>query len=260
MTAVSASRGLMGIGDVLAILRPEFDDVTISKIRFLETQGLIDPERTPSGYRKFYDADVERLRVILRGQREQFLPLRVIKERLDTGALERPAGERSTGAVTPSGGIRRPLPDGVDTPGQPPSFGTTSTTSADQLCSLAGVEMSFLDELEEYGIITSGRLGGWRTYDGESVEAAVAAAELARLGIEPRHLRLWRQGVDKEMALVEQIVLPLMAQKHADSKAKAGDAADKEAQAEAAAMAEIRSHAADIAAKTAEQPPPATAA
>ncbi|MBI4934893.1 MAG: MerR family transcriptional regulator [Actinobacteria bacterium] len=90
----------MSIGEVLALLLEEFPDVTISKIRFLESQGLIDPERTPSGYRKFYDADVDRLRVILREQRENFLPLRVIRDRLENGQID------DSGALTPPRGIR----------------------------------------------------------------------------------------------------------------------------------------------------------
>ncbi|MFZ4718523.1 MAG: MerR family transcriptional regulator [Ilumatobacteraceae bacterium] len=98
MTA--AERPYLSIGEVLALLLEEFPDVTISKIRFLESQGLIDPERTPSGYRKFYDADVERLRVILREQRENFLPLRVIRDRLENGQID------DSGALTPPRGIR----------------------------------------------------------------------------------------------------------------------------------------------------------
>lgn len=96
----------LSIGEVLALLLEEFPDVTISKIRFLESQGLIDPERTPSGYRKFYDADVELLRVILREQRENYLPLRVIKDRLETGAID-PSGEMPKPSGTPGTGIRR---------------------------------------------------------------------------------------------------------------------------------------------------------
>ena len=90
----------LSIGEVLALLLEEFPDVTISKIRFLESQGLIDPERTPSGYRKFYDLDVDRLRVILREQRENFLPLRVIRDRLESGEID------ETGSLTPPRGIR----------------------------------------------------------------------------------------------------------------------------------------------------------
>src|SRR5881628_3236393 len=93
-------RPYLSIGEVLGLLLEEFPDITISKIRFLESQGLIDPERTPSGYRKFYDPDVERLRVILREQRENFLPLKVIRDRLESGAIE---GE---GGSTPPRGIR----------------------------------------------------------------------------------------------------------------------------------------------------------
>ena len=104
-----SDRPYLSIGEVLGLLLEEFPDVTISKIRFLESQGLIDPERTPSGYRKFYDPDVERLRVILREQRENFLPLKVIRDRLESGAIE---GE----GATPPRGIRNVtvLPVGGD--------------------------------------------------------------------------------------------------------------------------------------------------
>ena len=88
-----ADRAHLSIGEVLALLQDEFPDVTISKIRFLESQGLLDPERTPSGYRKFYDADIERLRWILRQQREHFLPLKVIKDRLESGRARSPTSE-----------------------------------------------------------------------------------------------------------------------------------------------------------------------
>mgnify|MGYP003378038708 CR=1 FL=1 len=106
MSAVpsAASRGLMGIGDVLEVLRPDFPDVTISKIRFLESQGLIDPERTPSGYRKFYGPDIERLRWILTQQREHFLPLKVIKDRLaETPDLRAPAPAGNGSPAVPDG-------------------------------------------------------------------------------------------------------------------------------------------------------------
>ena len=97
-----AGRVHLSIGEVLGLLLEEFPDVTISKIRFLESQGLIEPERTPSGYRKFYDEDVELLRVILREQRENFLPLRIIKDRIDSGAIEKPDPTPSRGSEQPT--------------------------------------------------------------------------------------------------------------------------------------------------------------
>src|SRR5207342_3296052 len=106
---VMQERPYLSIGEVLGLLLEEFPDVTISKIRFLESQGLIDPERTASGYRKFYDNDVDLLRVILREQRENFLPLRVIRDRLESGAIEDP-----TGPTTPPRGIRNQHPDDTD--------------------------------------------------------------------------------------------------------------------------------------------------
>ena len=108
MAEPMSERPYLSIGEVLALLLEEFPDVTISKIRFLESQGLIDPERTPSGYRKFYDPDVERLRVILREQRQNFLPLRVIRDRLESGQID------DSGGIEVPKGVRQPALTAID--------------------------------------------------------------------------------------------------------------------------------------------------
>jgi DNA-binding transcriptional MerR regulator len=340
-------RRYLSIGEVLGLLLEEFPDVTISKIRFLESQGLIDPERTPSGYRKFYDGDVERLRMILREQRENYLPLKVIKDRLESGELTGDGDDSTTGSIRlprhrgaawfdtrhiteeaqviehPSAGApHRPAPapalapglvaasptiqlpalsdpitppapptrmapppppplrvvpdptpvpslaapartaapgpenprsatpgpdaprsdaprSDAQSPDAPPSenprpaaaarvgrgVGPDAGTTSDDVCALAGVEPAFLLELESFGLVESRQLGALRTYDAEAVRAVVSAARLCQRGLEPRHLRVWRTTVDKELALIEQLVAPLMRQRNPKAREHAAEVA-----------------------------------
>ena len=303
----------LSIGEVLALLLEEFPDVTISKIRFLESQGLIDPERTPSGYRKFYDADVDRLRVILREQRENFLPLRVIRDRLESGEID------DSGALTPPRGLRnvtvmeRPqpyadggfdetgdleLPPGTPVPtahhpaaqlratpaveptpprtpawtatdagatsapngahpttlavvppiAPPPTpsapigaperhdnpatafFASTGAAHDDtardtyvgsELCTIAGITGKQLSDLESYGLLTGKGTGTNALYSSSDLAIACAAAGFLERGIEPRHLRAWRQSAEREAALFEQLVLPLIRQRNPHSRQQA---------------------------------------
>ena len=203
-------RASMSIGEVLAALRPDFPDVTISKIRFLEEQGLIDPDRTPSGYRKFAHRDVERLRFVLSVQRDHYLPLRVIRdhlEALDAGLDPPPL----PGAPR----VPRLVPD-VHAPELPSSY-----TRAD-LLSAAGAEESLLDELESYGLAVPRAAGG---YDAEALAVLRAAAGLARFGIEPRHLRPFRTAADREAGLVEQVVAPVRRQRGPEAAGRADETA-----------------------------------
>jgi len=218
-TATAASsRGLMGIGDVLAVLRPDFSDVTISKIRFLEGEGLIAPARTASGYRKFSHADVERLRYILACQRDQYLPLKVIREHLEAidRGLEPP--------TAPGDGPRVPRAL-VSTDGMP-SADTFRPGAADvrlsrgELRESSGLSDSLLDQLEGFGLIT--RRG--QHYDGEALVIATTVAEMAAFGIEPRHLRTFKVAADREVGLVEQVVTPLLRQRDPESRQRADDA------------------------------------
>jgi DNA-binding transcriptional MerR regulator len=338
---------------VLTLLRQEFPDVTISKIRFLESQGLVNPERTPSGYRKFYEHDVERLRWVLRQQRENFLPLKVIKDRLDddaNGASEAPEpaaasavptvgarGEASAGgadsdtreepvlvgqrATSSSGATSAPehaaprsgssLP-GVESAGHPsrtsrsatappkPADASVSATdaqarvqpepspesshpaptdlsgskrpasrparsggsaaeprdrppsgaseenaaerppAADRRTDVGGVSLSLeelsaacglhedvLRELQEFGLLTATPVAGLDYFDQEAVAVATVAAKLARFGVEPRHLRLYKNAADREAGFVEQIVLPLVRQRNPDARAKAHQTAEE---------------------------------
>jgi DNA-binding transcriptional MerR regulator len=264
----------LSIGEVLALLLEEFPDVTISKIRFLESQGLIDPERTPSGYRKFYDDDVELLRCILREQRENYLPLRVIKDRLDSGEIDptseipRPRGIRNMPdddavATHPAATLTAPdspaPPTGADvlfartdTGHSPRDIGEPSTTvhvptpveatippspepvadvkapsllpavllTRDELCSMASIDATALENLESYGVVTGIR-GSGGMYGEEALEIAAIAKRFLDAGFDARHLRGWKVAADREAGLFEQMIQPLLRQRNPLSREQA---------------------------------------
>jgi len=176
-----ATRSYMSIGEVLVTLKTEFPDITISKIRFLEGEGLIDPERTPSGYRKFYDEDVDRLRMILRLQRDEYLPLKVIKERL-LRAEQDPITEESVAAVKED-------VSAVEEIATPP---TGLHMSMDELSSATGVERDRIKDLESFGILCSHGLNGDKYYDGDDFVTLSIVKDFFKFGIEPRHLTMYR--------------------------------------------------------------------
>jgi len=223
------------IGEVLNRLKEEFDDVTISKIRFLEAEGLISPDRTESGYRKFTTADVERLRYILRAQRDRYLPLKVIRDeldRIDAGlpvddtpplpdletleGLQSGDDEADARATAPRSG-----------PGAAPTGSLFTADASDVLLSLAdlaqasGLEVAELRDLQQHGL-----LHGDATFDGDDLRAAKVSAKLLADGLEPRHLRMYRQFADREVALFQQLVTPLLRQRNPDSRAAAADTLD----------------------------------
>jgi DNA-binding transcriptional MerR regulator len=224
----TSDRAYLSIGEVLALLQDEFPDITISKIRFLESQGLIDPERTPSGYRKFYANDVERLRFILREQKERFLPLKVIKDRLASTSPE-----TGTLVATPPEADREPIwmaaarERGVDsTTNGTAAAGADAGESvdrltADQLCGATGLSRRELDEVERYGLVTGRTIAGVTYYDHDASSAAHVAAFFLGHGVEPRHLRMYRNSVDREAALFEQIVMPLVRQRNPQARSQA---------------------------------------
>jgi len=218
MTAVAASRGLFGIGDVLASLRPDFPDVTISKIRFLESEGLVTPQRTSSGYRKFSHADIERLRYVLACQRDQYLPLKVIRDHLD--AIDRGL-EPASGSDGPR--VPRAL---VSADGLPSADSFRSGSSSDmrlsrkELLASSGLDDALLTELEGYGLVT--KRGAH--YDGDALAIATTIAEMAAFGIEPRHLRTFKIAADRGGGLVEQVVTPLLRQRDPEGQQRADDA------------------------------------
>lgn len=222
------ARAYLSIGEVLSKLRPEFSDITISKIRFLESEGLIEPQRTPSGYRKFTPADLERLRYVLLAQRDQYLPLRVIKENLD-------ALDRGLQPPAQSGGVARPALSPVADI-SPAAFAeqTEMRLSREELLTASGLKDDDLVALESFGFIA---IRG-RHYDGDALSIAKAVAELGAFGIEPRHLKSFKSAADREIGLVEQIITPLRNQKSSDAKARA-----EEVQKEIASLS-IRLHAA----------------
>ena len=173
------ARSLVGIGQVLEELRPEFPDISPSKIRFLEAEGLIAPERASSGYRRFAVADIERLRFILTAQRDEYLPLRVIKERLDALSGDGAGATASAAALTRS-----------------------------ELLEAAGADEELLAELEDYGLVRHAR-----TYGTEALTVVRSAVAVRQYGIQPRHLRAVKAAAEREISLVEQVVAPLARQK-----------------------------------------------
>ncbi|HMJ74762.1 MAG TPA: MerR family transcriptional regulator [Iamia sp.] len=299
-----AERSHLSIGEVLSLLQDEFPDVTISKIRFLESQGLLDPERTPSGYRKFYEADVRRLRWILTEQRDKFLPLKVIKDRLDDGveaelAAPDTAGNGAFAAVPPAAG---PPPEPATTPAPatapPPASAPTATPSlakpaagpgqpappapaapavatepasppaepaplpiwmadaarakvdrgrtgrppvgeegpdplaqgptsvsltADELLAASGLTRLQLSSLEEYGLVRGHAVADGRYYDGEDLVIAQKSAGFLSRGIEARHLRMFKTAAEREAALLESLVMPLVKQRNAEGQQQAHD-------------------------------------
>jgi DNA-binding transcriptional MerR regulator len=216
-------RDVLSIGAVLAQLRADFPDVTISKIRFLESEGLVQPGRTPSGYRQFAPADVERLRFVLCAQRDHYLPLKVIKEQLDA------ADRGDDGAEAGAARLPRKLVslsargDGADGHGHglpaADDFapGREVRLTREELLTEAGIDPRTLAELEQYGLIRPGAAG---FYDPDAVLIGKTVKAMTEFGIEPRHLRAFRASADREVGLLEQIVTPVYRHRDADAKAR----------------------------------------
>jgi DNA-binding transcriptional MerR regulator len=279
--------GTMSIGEVLGILKPEFPDITVSKIRFLEGAGLVQPDRSASGYRKFSEDDIARLRFVLRAQRDQYLPLRVIRQRLadleQAGDLDargglpldptaRPdqgappgaaaaAGQRA-GAGSPGSGAagagagtdvaRAADGDGAGAGGagaamtDAPAGGQAGRATGagfaaappsdaqftrDELCRAAGATVEQLLELESFGLVSargSGERGAW--YGGDDLVLLRLARELADYGLEARHLRMYKLFAEREAALFEQVVAPLVRQRNPEARTRARDTIEALAQ------------------------------
>lgn len=183
------------IGAVVKLLKPEFADVSISKIRYLEEEKLISPKRTAGGYRLFSKADIERLRTILTLQRDEFLPLKVIRQELS---------RKATVAVRPAS-TRRFKKISLQTP---PA--ETRPYTLEEAGETAGVGKEFIQELEDYGLISGSSSGGVRYFDQTDVEIMAAASDLAEYGIEARNLRTLKSSVDRESALLMQILSPTL--------------------------------------------------
>jgi len=203
-SSTGATAGPLTIGAVLAELAPEFPDITISKIRFLEAEGLVTPERSGTGYRRFSAADLERLRYILAAQRDRFWPLKVIREALDK--LERGL-EPALQDATPS---RPAVPGAVRDPDLPTAFdlghrGKLRLTDA-ELQEASGLDKTSFEALSTYGLLRPDATGH---YGDAALAVARAAGALAAYGIEPRHLRPFRTAADREIGLVQQVVSPI---------------------------------------------------
>jgi len=192
-TVPSTRQQLFTIGSVCRRLQAEFPDISISKIRYLEDQGLLTLKRTQGGYRLFSEDDVERLETILRLQRDEFLPLRVIREELAAGAGRERRRRRGVGAPE----------EDVD---------------LDELCARAGVDAKTVRELEEFGLLEPHVEGRQRLYSETDVEIAAACDTLARYGIAARHLRAFRTAADREAALLEALVGPALRSRNADRR------------------------------------------
>ncbi len=208
MTEPIAELSRLGIGKVIDELQSEFPELSITKIRYLESEGLIVPERTPSGYRKFSYRDVERLRFILRKQRDEFWPLKNIRqvlEDMDRGIVP---PEEITGPVSVPTLVLGE--DGLPTAATFTEGRSQVRLSRAELLDSAGIDADLLDAIEQYGLIT--RRSARSYYNGNDLIVATVVADLAGLGLEPRHLKIFRTAADREIGLFDQIVSPVAKQ------------------------------------------------
>ncbi len=192
--SASRPRKALTIGAVAKILSQEFDDISISKIRYLEDQKLLSPRRTQGGYRLYSQTDVERLRAILRMQRDEFLPLRVIRQELATGDFTGSRRGSEAAATRRAASVEAPV----------------SVLTPEELLDQAGVPEGLLRELQEFGIVQPDRRDGRSVYDETDVEIVRAAAELSRFGVAGRNLRVFVSSADREAALLQQLVGPAL--------------------------------------------------
>lgn len=202
--ATAHAHAHLSIGEVLTSLRPDFPDLTISKIRFYETAGLVEPARTPAGYRKFSTDDVERLRYVLTAKHDHYLPLRVIRsqlEAIDAGAPAAPEPAPEPAPVTPVEGALDLTPSEL-------------RLTREQMLAETGLEAATLAAIDESGLLHR-RRGGY--YDGDDVAIATIIATLARFGLEPRHLRSFKSATDREVGLIEAAVAPTTARRRSES-------------------------------------------
>ena len=219
---MAGTRNYQSIGEVLVSVKTEFPDITISKIRFLEAEGLIEPERTPSGYRKFYVDDVERLRSILRMQRDEYLPLKVIKERLLEQDVEEAEGapeEGSPEAEEAEAKAAKKATAAEEIAEAP----TGLQMSIEEMSAATGVDRDRIKELESFGIVCAHGPDGARYYDGDDYIILSIVKDFFRFGIEPRHLTMYKHFTDREASFFEALVAPTLRQKNPDARRAAAD-------------------------------------
>jgi DNA-binding transcriptional MerR regulator len=200
-TQTTSRNGLQHIGAVCRELRDEFPDISISKIRYLEEQGLLAPKRTRGGYRLFDEDAVERLRTILRLQRDEFLPLRVIRQELASPAAGKSRRKRLAAGLT----------------------GDDEELSATELVERSGATPQLVRELEEYGLVQPSGNGADKRYSAGDAEVAAVCAQLASFGIGPRNLRAFRTSADREASLLEQLVGPALRTRNPERREAALD-------------------------------------
>ncbi len=222
------------IGQAVADLKAEFPDADIkeSKIRHLEHEGLVEPERTPSGYRKYSVEDMERLRYIIRAQREQYLPLKVIREHLE--ALDR-------GLELPSAGGAPTVPTALmsnPAPGVESLLASNGDVriSRRELVKTAEITEELLEQMESFGLVRPRQ--GSAHYDADALVIAKVVGELASYGLEPRHLRAFKTAADRETGMVEQVVTPMRRSREPGAEGRAAQAIDE------LAVLSVRLHAA----------------
>jgi DNA-binding transcriptional MerR regulator len=214
MVEMAGTRNYQSIGEVLVSVKTEFPDITISKIRFLEAEGLIEPERTPSGYRKFYVLDVDRLKSILRMQRDEYLPLKVIKERL----LKQDADVDGEGLDVDAAGGDGQGESEVAAESEIADAPTGLQMSLEEMSAATGVERDRIKELESFGIVISQGPDGARYYDGDAYIVLSIVKDFFRFGIEPRHLTMYKHFTDRESSFFEALVAPTLRQKNPDAR------------------------------------------
>lgn len=205
----------MTIGAVCKALSQEFPDISISKIRYLEDQKLVSPRRTPGGYRLYSQADLARLRTVLRMQRDEFLPLRVIRQELAAGRSDAPEVPAGASGAASQRGWRSSMSVSRD---------SGALYSLQEILQECKAEASLVGELEEYGVIKGQTRAGVRCYDETEREIIAAVAELARYGVGGRNLRVFRSSADREASLLQQILAPALRSRNPQRRKEALDA------------------------------------
>jgi DNA-binding transcriptional MerR regulator len=213
-----APRKAMTIGAVCKALEQEFPDISISKIRYLEDQKLLAPRRTPGGYRLYSGGDVQRLRTILRLQRDEFLPLRVIRQELASGRAGNEVAPSGDGSAAGASAARRKRSPSVTAPSSGALY------SLDDVIEETRAEPRLVSELEEYGVIKGEVRAGTKYYDETEREIVRAVTELARYGVGGRNLRAFRTSADREAALLQQILAPALRSRNAKRRKEAIEA------------------------------------